>query len=909
MGMLLQVSAITDIFQPTFAKAATNEIYATGSGSAADVLYKENIQGTPNDTVATVPSDNSDKYVYGKDFAISTGTISKVEIAAKYKVSATFTDDKFRLSYKISGGIGATDYQEISNNTDFVTKYLDVTPDRAWTWTDITNLQVHATNNVLGASPDGSNLLVDALWIRVTTSQTTAPCVVINEIMWMGSNSSIDDEWIELKSHTNSVVDISGWRITGAATGGTDLIIPAGKSIPANGYFLIANYNKDNANSKLNVTPDWVTTDIDLPNTALQLILKDSSLNVLDRADDGVGVPFAGDNTNKYSMERNDDYGDGTIISNWHTATTSHGWDVGATEKGTPSYLNGSIEETVKPTSLINSLGDYYNLSTWPELINGTASDDTGIIKVELKIKRSDGKYWNGSTWIDLETWNLTTGTTSWSYGFNKVNLTDGKTYNLYSKATDSSGNSNVQSSYGTESFTYDNTSPTGSVKINSGAGVTNSQNVTLTLTASADTEKMLVSNSSDFSTTTAPTWETYAASKNWGLTLDKGTKTVYVKFKDQAGNISPIYSASVYYNQSASSVSSQLIVLGTNAVTYSNVVITLNAKTDATLTYAKYSTNPETQTAFSVFGGYFDISVNDTSKLHFPVNVKFYYTQADLDAAGITNENQILGLYYYDSSSAVWKLYSDTGVNTANISLNGNNYTGYVWANVDHFTPMVIGADTTAPSEPYNFKGATGDSEIKLTWDKVSDADHYDIRYRKATNNDVAVSYSDIYIITNTETTIAGLENDTEYEFNVRAVDKANNKSQWRIIVDTPQKTTLTTEKTKTTASQTSFVAQAYAATPSPTEQQQVINPSSGTEIETEGAVKSEEDQANTAESTRTAVTLGIIIIAIGAALGGYYGYQWWIGKTEEEEALPKPKKKDYTGKDKEKSKQTRRW
>ena len=52
--------------------------------------------------------------------------------------------------------------------------------------------------------------------------------------------------------------------------------------------------------------------------------------------------------------------------------------------------------------------------------INGTASDTgTGVLKVEVRIQRANGQYWNGSTWVTDATgnkWNTASGTTAWSY-------------------------------------------------------------------------------------------------------------------------------------------------------------------------------------------------------------------------------------------------------------------------------------------------------------------------------------------------------------------------------------------------------------------------------------------------------------------------------------------------------------
>jgi hypothetical protein len=83
---------------------------------------------------------------------------------------------------------------------------------------------------------------------------------------------------------------------------------------------------------------------------------------------------------------------------------------------------------------------------------------------------------------------------------------------------------------------TPDTTPPTGSVTINSGAAGTNNPAVTLTLSATDNAgpvAQMRFSNDN----TTYSTAEPYATSKTWTMTAGDGTKTVYVKFADAAGN------------------------------------------------------------------------------------------------------------------------------------------------------------------------------------------------------------------------------------------------------------------------------------------------------------------------------------------------------------------------------------
>ena len=69
------------------------------------------------------------------------------------------------------------------------------------------------------------------------------------------------------------------------------------------------------------------------------------------------------------------------------------------------------------------------------------------------------------------------------------------------------------------------------SVVINDGVTKTNNTSVTLTLSSNGATE-MCVSN-----TNTCDNWEIYGTSKDWTLTEGEGTKTVYVWYRDDAGN------------------------------------------------------------------------------------------------------------------------------------------------------------------------------------------------------------------------------------------------------------------------------------------------------------------------------------------------------------------------------------
>lgn len=164
--------------------------------------------------------------------------------------------------------------------------------------------------------------------------------VVINELMWPGSSKSTADEWIELRNTTGSSINLAGWIVRGASTGGGDLTISSG-TLLTNGFFLIANYASTDANSVLNVIPDLVTTSVSLANSDAKYTLLNSLGHIVDTADDGSGAPLAGSNlTPKKAMERNTTPGNGALVGSWHTATTTVNLDPGATELATPKSAN-----------------------------------------------------------------------------------------------------------------------------------------------------------------------------------------------------------------------------------------------------------------------------------------------------------------------------------------------------------------------------------------------------------------------------------------------------------------------------------------------------------------------------------------------------------------------------------------
>ena len=161
--------------------------------------------------------------------------------------------------------------------------------------------------------------------------------VVFSEIAWGGSQKSTADEWIEIANLGNGTVDVGGWTMTGLATSGGVLTIPANTSLAPGGTYVIANY-KMGSNSTLLIPPDLVTTAVSIPNTALNFALRDAAGNVVDSLVDP-GTPNAGSNTTFATMERN------SSDLSWVTAEVSTNLDGG--QFGSPGISGHKVAPIV----------------------------------------------------------------------------------------------------------------------------------------------------------------------------------------------------------------------------------------------------------------------------------------------------------------------------------------------------------------------------------------------------------------------------------------------------------------------------------------------------------------------------------------------------------------------------------
>lgn len=140
--------------------------------------------------------------------------------------------------------------------------------------------------------------------------------IVINEIAWMGTNTSHSDEWIELYNNTNYPVNLENWVLK--AVDGTPEINLSG-IISINGFFLL---ERTDDNTVSNIAADQIYTRA-LSNEGEHLQLFDNEDNLINEVNCGDGW-FTGDNETNQTMERIN-----PLItidsSNWQTSENSGG--------------------------------------------------------------------------------------------------------------------------------------------------------------------------------------------------------------------------------------------------------------------------------------------------------------------------------------------------------------------------------------------------------------------------------------------------------------------------------------------------------------------------------------------------------------------------------------------------------
>lgn len=162
---------------------------------------------------------------------------------------------------------------------------------------------------------------------------SVASPIIINEVAWMGTEASYNDEWIELYNNSQKEINVSGWKIK-SKDGGLDIFL-SGIVPPSNFYIL--ERTDDQALPLCKATQIYNGV---LNNNGEHLLLIDDKNNLMDEVECGEGW-FAGNNISKQTMERKNPQGLGNKQEDWQTSQNPG---------GTPNAINsgGITKETIE---------------------------------------------------------------------------------------------------------------------------------------------------------------------------------------------------------------------------------------------------------------------------------------------------------------------------------------------------------------------------------------------------------------------------------------------------------------------------------------------------------------------------------------------------------------------------------
>lgn len=129
-----------------------------------------------------------------------------------------------------------------------------------------------------------------------TASTPSRSGVIINEVAWMGSANSANDEWIELKNISGGEIDLSGWQMVDL---GEQIKIQLSGKLQAGGFYLL---ERTDDTSVPGVSADQIYTGA-LSNVGEGLRLFNKDCGLIDEVMAAPDWP-AGDNSYKKTMER-----------------------------------------------------------------------------------------------------------------------------------------------------------------------------------------------------------------------------------------------------------------------------------------------------------------------------------------------------------------------------------------------------------------------------------------------------------------------------------------------------------------------------------------------------------------------------------------------------------------------------
>jgi len=213
--------------------------------------------------------------------------------------------------------------------------------------------------------------------------------VIINEVAWMGTSNSADDEWVELKNISGTEINLAGWQLLDK-NNQIKIFFNNQPRVLIKGFFLLERTNDDSV--------PYIPADLiysgGLNNTNETLYLFDENCQLQDEVLANPNWP-AGDNSSKRTMERKSDL-------TWQTSTEPGGTPKMENSGGYYVYQGGSSGVSSSPLSsdteppIANAGPDQTIIINEPITFDASgSSDNVGITSYRWDIDNNDGLNWD----------------------------------------------------------------------------------------------------------------------------------------------------------------------------------------------------------------------------------------------------------------------------------------------------------------------------------------------------------------------------------------------------------------------------------------------------------------------------------------------------------------------------------
>ncbi len=135
--------------------------------------------------------------------------------------------------------------------------------------------------------------------------------IILNEVAWMGTDASSNDEWLELKNNSAKEINLGGWQIKNQKDN-LRISFTENKILPSEGFFIL---ERTDDNSVPAVAADFIYSGA-MSNDGEWFRIFDGKCKVVDEINASLGWGrFGGENSPKKTLERN------LYDLNWHTSS------------------------------------------------------------------------------------------------------------------------------------------------------------------------------------------------------------------------------------------------------------------------------------------------------------------------------------------------------------------------------------------------------------------------------------------------------------------------------------------------------------------------------------------------------------------------------------------------------------